>query len=183
MNADAERQQKELTSLLVLPTAEGAGKVIARVTLMDVANFDNTFEISKGRSAGIEPGMPVVTAQGLVGRVQQAFQNRSTVVALTDPAFSVGIRMATTGEIGVAEGTGRDQPLRVGLIEVNSPLKVGDVAVTSGTQHSLFPPGVPVGTVQSSEAGPRDLRRDVRLTTFVNLHRLDGVAVLQWRPR
>lgn len=179
--ADAARQRDNLLSLLALPTPNNVDKVIAPVIAIDSTNFDNTVELGKGRRHGIEPGMPVVNPQGLVGRVIGVSESRSSVLLITDSTSNVGVRVGATGDVGVAVGSGQNSPLRIDLIEADSPVALGDVAVTNGMPGSVFPPGIVVGTVASSRVANMDLRRDVTARVAADLNRLDNVAVLQWR--
>lgn len=179
--ADTERERRELTALLELPTIDNAPKVIASVVKLGGSNFQATAELSKGSDSGIEVGMPVVTGEGLVGRVIQTSSTRSTVLLVTDATSNVSVRYVDAGDVGVAAGTGEGRELRGELIELSSAIKAGEVAVTSGLDGSLFPSGIPVVRVASTAAGRQDLRRDVRLEPIVDFDKLDNVAVVQWR--
>lgn len=181
--SDAQRERETLARMLVLPTPENTTKVAARVTSIGGSNFESSIEIGKGTNDGVAVGMPVMSNDGFVGRVVETSASRSIVLLLTDTTSSVAVRFASTGEVGVATGEGNGKAPTVDLIDLDSQLKVGDFAVTSGLQNSLFPPGIPVGRVVSSEASQQDLRRSVELSPLVDMNRLDTVAVLQWeRP-
>jgi len=180
--ADVARQRDELTSLAGIPTPDDVPKVLAPVTAIGASNFDATVELGRGSDAGIATGMPVVTGKGLVGRVIQTTPNRATVLLLTDTTAEIGIRLSRAGDVAVTAGEGMHKDLRVDLVDTSSAVEVGEVAVTSGQQHSRYPAGIPVGTVTSASAGPHDLRKDVRLRPLADLDRLDLVAVLRWTP-
>ncbi len=180
--ADVERQRDTLVSLFNLKTPDNLPTVLAPVTAIETANFDATIELGKGTADGIHVGMPVMTGRGLIGRVVQTSDARSSVLLITDGTSNVGVRFAITGDVGVAVGQGNDTTLRVDLIDLASKISPGEVAVTSGLQHSLYPPGLPVGTVKSSVATGQDLRRTVVLDVGADLARLDTVAVVQWKP-
>lgn len=177
---DTERQRNDLLALLALPTPADVDKVAAPVIAMDSTNFDSTIELGKGASDGIAENMPVVTAEGLVGRVIEVSESRSSVLLITDSTSNVGVRVGATGDVGVAVGTGSGEHLRIDLIEAESPVTDGDVVVTNGRQGSLFPPGLLVGSVASSRAAELDLRRDVTMVPSVDFQRLDNVMVLKW---
>jgi rod shape-determining protein MreC len=178
---DAQRERDNLAQLLNLQTPGDVPKVIAQVTAIGASNFDSTMEISKGSSAGIEVGMPVVTGNGLVGRVIQITSSRATVLLLTDTTFNVSVRLPS-GDIAAAVGRGVDQAMSVDLVDLDNPLKDGDTVVTSGLDRSMYPAGIPVGTVTSVEAGPHDLRKNVKLEPAGDLRKSGEVAVLQWKP-
>lgn len=180
---DAERERQALLDNLDLPTPEDIPRVDARVVSTNPSNFAFTVEIDKGTNAGIAEGMPVVTGAGLVGEITDASRNRAVVQLVTDKTFSVGIRHAETGDIGVANGTGSLTGIDLDLIDPTTTVKKGDVVVTSGLQQSQFPPGIPVGKVKEFELRPNALQQDVTIAPVVDLRRLTFLTVLQWSPR
>ena len=181
--ADAQRERELLLDQQHLEFAADIPAVAARVVQAPASNFDLTVEIDRGRDAGVAPGMPVVTGAGLVGRVVDASRGRATVMLVTDPASNVGVRLASSGDVGVAAGRGPGSTLRVDLVEPGTTVSPGEAAVTSGLQRSLFPPGIPVGKVKAAKAASGALQQDVTLEPVVDLRRLGVVKVLQWAPK
>src|SRR5690606_34399105 len=102
-NGDAIRQRDNLATLLNLRTPDDVPKVIAEVTAIGASNFDSTMELGKGSNQGIKVGMPVVTGTGLIGRVIQTTDSRSTVLLVTDTTFNVSVRLPN-GEVAAAVG-------------------------------------------------------------------------------
>ena len=182
-SSDARRDRDHLNALLALPTPEGVGRVIAPVTSVENGNFNSTIEIGRGSDHGVAVGMPVVTGEGLAGRVVRTSGQRATVLLLTDTTSNVGIRIGETGEIGLGVGQGAGRDTRVDLVELNSAVKQGDIAVTNGLQKSLFPPGIPVGRITEVSGSSQSFRRQVKMAPLVRYSSLDNVAVLQWRPQ
>jgi rod shape-determining protein MreC len=179
--SDAVRERDNLAQLLNLRTPGDVPKVIAQVTAVGASNFDSTMEIGKGSDDGIKTGMPVVTGTGLIGRVIQTTNARSTVLLITDTTFNVSVRLPN-GDVAAAVGDGVGNAMRLDLVDLDNPLKEGDTIVTSGLDHSMYPAGLPVGTVKSLSAGPHDLRKNVRLAPATDLRTSGDVAVLKWTP-
>ena len=179
---DAERERQALLDNLDLPTPEDIPRVDARVVSTNPSNFAFTVEIDKGTNNGIASGMPVVTGAGLVGEIADASRNRAVVQLLTDKEFSVGIRHAETGDIGVANGTGSLTSIDLDLIDPTTPIEKDQVVVTSGLQQSQFPPGIPVGRVSKTALRSNALQQDVTIEPVVDLRRLTFLTVLQWSP-
>src|SRR5947209_14599077 len=100
--SSAERERDELLALQKLTFAGDIPTVAARVVATAPSNFQLTVEIDKGLPTGIQKGMPVVTGAGLVGRVIAVSQERATILLVTAPACTVGIRMSWSGDVGVA---------------------------------------------------------------------------------
>jgi rod shape-determining protein MreC len=102
--------------------------------------------LSVGRNDGVEPGMPVRTADGLVGRVVEAGRIASRVLLVSDRSNIVPARILRSGtpviSTGRGDGTVDIRPLEVG----RNPFKRGDIIVSSGT-GGLYPPLVPIARV------------------------------------
>ncbi len=102
--------------------------------------------LSVGRNDGVVPGMPVRTADGLVGRVVDSGRIASRVLLVTDRANIVPARILRGGtpviSTGRGDGTVDIRPLEVG----RNPFRRGDIIITSGT-GGLYPPLVPIARV------------------------------------
>ncbi|MDQ3574627.1 MAG: rod shape-determining protein MreC [Actinomycetota bacterium] len=181
--ADAQRERQDLLDQQSLEFAGDIPAVSARVVLASPSNLDLTVEINRGRDAGVSPGMPVVTGAGLVGRVVDVSRTRATIMLITSPTSNVGVRLATSGEVGVAVGRGARSPLNVDNVDPAVKVSQGEAVVTSGLQQSVFPPGIPVGRVKTARATPEALQQDVTIEPMVELRRLSFVKVLQWGSR
>src|SRR3984893_12903020 len=79
----------QLEKLLDLPTVQGVTGIAARVVGGAPGNFDRTVQINKGSSKGIKVGYPVVTGDGLVGRVTQVFGGSATVTLIDSASIGV----------------------------------------------------------------------------------------------
>jgi rod shape-determining protein MreC len=178
--SDAQREAQALRDLQDIKFLPDIETISARVVGMSSSALDLTAELDKGTSSGIARGMPVVAGAGLVGRVVDVSRRRSIVLLVTDPSSNIGIRLASTGDTGVARGNGPGRTLSVELLEGASVAKVGEVVVTSGLQQSVFPPGVPIGLVQSKGYREGPERKGVTLVPVVDLARLTFVKVLIW---
>ena len=181
--SDAERQLADLSLVLDLPYATDLPEVVARVVSGPRSNFSHAVEIDKGSDAGIAVGMPVATGAGLAGRVTQVTASSATVDLITDPEFRVGVRLATTGDLGTARGQGRGDPLAVdSSISPRAQIVEGTGVVTSGVDRSAFPPGIPVGAVASTRQGSGGLALELVVDPLVDFDRLSYLTVLQWQP-
>ena len=179
---DAQRERSELLDLLDLRFARDIPQVAARVVAAPVSNFELTVEIDRGRGDGVEEGMPVVAGGGLVGRVVNASDTRAVVLLITDPTSAVGVRLVRSGDVGVAEGTGRRGQLEIEFIDARTRVRSREPVVTSGLQNSIFPPSIPVGRVESAHVPLGSVEQEVTVEPAVDLDRLVFVKVLQWSP-
>ena len=102
--------------------------------------------LSAGTSDGVKVGMPVRSADGLVGRIIDAGALASRVLLVSDRANIVPARLLRNGIPVIAQGRG-DGTLDVRPLEVGrNPFKRGDIIISSGT-GGLYPPLVPIGRV------------------------------------
>lgn len=178
---DAESELRELLRLNDLDWVGDIPQIAARVVSAPVSNFEQTIKLDKGSRDGIRVDDPVVTGDGLVGRVVDVSSRRSVVRLLTDPGSSVGVRTVRSVEAGIAKGEGPDQLLSVGFIEVNADVRRSELAVTSGLEggSNLYPSGIPVGRVAEAEQVEGALEQRVRLRPLVDFEHLRFVKVLR----
>lgn len=102
--------------------------------------------LSAGTRDGVRIGMPVRTADGLIGRVVDSGAFSSRVLLVSDRSNIVPTRLLRTGQAVISQGRG-DGSVELKPIEVGrNPFRRGDVVVTSGT-GGLYPPLVPVARV------------------------------------
>lgn len=180
---DAERERQALLSQLDLKGVESVPRVDARVVSTSPSNFELSIQIDKGTDDGVADGMPVVTGAGLVGRVIDASRSRATIRLIVDRDLNVGVRITSSGDVGVVRGTGFRRPLALDFVDPAAAASKGDVVVTSGLQQSIYPPGIPVGTIRSVDTKPGDLEQKITVEPVVDFDRLAFVAVLLWSPR
>lgn len=181
--AGADRERQRLLELQQLTFAANIPGVAARVVSTAPSNFQVTISIDKGSDAGVGEGMPVVTGAGLVGRVADVSRTGATVLLITDREANVGVRLQSSGDVGVARGAGPRAPIPVDLVQLETKVAVGEAVVTSGLQQSVFPPEIPVGRVRTARVPPGALKQEVTVDPVVDLERMEFVKVLQWRSQ
>jgi rod shape-determining protein MreC len=89
----AVREMQALEALDKLPTLANVPQVTARVIGEPASNFDRTVDINQGTDQGVRVGMPVITNGGLIGRIMKVYNDRSTVRLVTDPSFSMAVKV------------------------------------------------------------------------------------------
>lgn len=168
--------------LAALQSATGVGfateipRIVARVTDDRRTGFERLVELDVGTDDGIREGNPVVTGDGLVGRVEIARSGSSIVRVITDPRSGVGVSSRGGSVTAVAEGIGTGLPLTVEfLIDAEADPAVGQRFSTTGRDGSQFPADVPVGTIEIADGDPV-------LVPLAQLDDLGYVTVLDWLP-
>ncbi len=107
--------------------------------------------IDRGSTSGVLKGMPVITPDGIVGKVTAAYPTGSQVMLITDPTFGCGVVSDKSRVHGTARGQGNNQ-LLVDYIQNEQAVQVGEIFYTSGDDR-IFPKGLPVGPVRVSREG------------------------------
>lgn len=121
------------------------------VTEHAVTNWTSSLTLNKGSSLGIEAGDCVIDSCGnLVGIVDRAGANWSTVLTLVDTDTSLGAQVFRTKDLGVAQGDFslmRKGRLRLDYLPADCRLLPGDLVVTSGL-NGYYPSGLVIGSVE-----------------------------------
>ncbi len=136
--------------------------------------------LNKGTASGIETGMPVVTARGLVGVVVETGPYHCRVTTILDPSASVGAVTSRAGETGLCMG----DYARVsdGMATLRHLPEEADVAaediVLTGGQGSVYPYGIPIGRVESVSFNALSRTTEAALCPFVDFSDLSQVVIL-----
>lgn len=183
LSSDAQRELQLLSEQDHLDFVGNIPRVTAQVVSTSSSNFELSVQINRGSNSGIAVNMPVVAGGGLVGRVAEVSAKRSTVLLVTDPTFSAGVRLITNGAVFVANGAGRGNPMTLELVDATTKVAPGDKLVTSGLQLGQYPKDIPVATVKAVKADASHLVQNVTANPTADLSRLEYVEVLQWSPQ
>lgn len=148
----------------------------AEVVGHDSSDLMHYLIIDRGSQDGIRRGMPVLAAEGLVGRIREVSANSSKVMLITDPSSSVATLIQRTRGTGVVQGKLRDQ-LVMDYITPDEPVLPGDVVLTSGLGGN-FPKRLVVGHVVSVERADVAMFQQALVEPAVKLRDLETVLVL-----
>jgi rod shape-determining protein MreC len=178
--AEAERLEK----LLQLTSQIQYKNVTAQVVARDPSMWFDSISINKGRWAGIEINMPVVTADGIVGRVVSTGPLSAQVMLITDEKSGAGAvvgQLGPTNAIGSIKGMGENGLLDMRYVSGLEKVQVGDTVYTTG-QDGIYPPGYTVGQVVELRGGSATQPQLIHIRPSAGLDRLKEVVVLQYRP-
>jgi rod shape-determining protein MreC len=144
--------------------------------------------VAAGSDDGVRVNDPVVTGDGLVGRVTQTTRSTAEVTLITDHTSAVSAKVMPNGPEGVVEPEAGD-PSALLLDFINSDQKIhqGQLVVTagwsSGSISSAYPYGLRIGQVTQTTASGQQTAERIRLRAFADLRGTDYVEVLTHGPR
>lgn len=152
--------------------------------------FTQAIVVAAGSSNGVRVNDPVVTADGLVGRVTRVTPDTARIQLLTDEEAAVSaVDLRTSAQGIVRHARGTRETLVLDRVRKQDRVKVEDRIVTAGWSasglSSLYPKGIPIGKVTSVGQTDTDLFQQVQIDPFVDFGSLDAVLVLvpTVRPR
>jgi rod shape-determining protein MreC len=183
----SKSEEQQLSQLLQL-AGRGRYRIVTASVIAAGAGYDDSVTIDAGRADGIKPDETVLNGQGLVGTVTAVNATTSTVLLSTDASATVGVRLAGSGQIGVATGTGNSMSgsglLRLQVFDVNAVLQPGQQLVTFGSVGGRpYVPGVPVGVITRVEGTTSSLTRLALVRPYADDTALGVVGVVVVPPR
>lgn len=175
-------ENEELKSLLGLKEEQPElvfeqAEVIGR----EAGDWHHVYIIDRGEMHGVKKDMPVITADGLVGKIMQTGQNWSKVLTILDRNCSVGAVIQRTRDPAVAEGEinlAAKGFCRLSYIDSAVNVNRGDIIETSGLGY-LFPKGIRIGRVEEVMTDVNGLSQYAVIKTAVDFSRLSMVFVVK----
>jgi len=125
--------------------------VAARVIATGAGANSKVVFVDRGSGSGVEKGMPVVTPDGIVGKVIAAYPTASEVMLITDPDFAAGVISQKNGVVGTLKGQGY-ATCKVDYVPSEEKVEPGEWFYTSGDDR-VFPKGFPVGVARVVRRG------------------------------
>jgi rod shape-determining protein MreC len=144
--------------------------------------FDQQVMLAAGSDSGIVQDTPIVTRDGLVGRVTDVTGSGAQVTLLTDENSAVPARDEKTGAIGLVRHGQGEGSLLLDFVRKEANVREGDVIVTAGRVSSkypsLFPGGIQIGVVTSVGQSDTALYKQIQIEPYVDFSTLDAVTAL-----
>lgn len=154
----------------------------ATVTARSSSNWASTLTLSKGTDQGVAAGNCVVdTAGNLVGIIDQAGVNWSTMITLVDANLEMGAFIARTESAAILEGDFAlmaDGKLKLTYLPENTELITGDLVLTS-SMGGNYPSGLVVGTIESIHTDASGMSRYAIITPATDLDSLIQVMIIK----
>ena len=145
-----ERENEQLRRALNFASRAQRDLIPAEVIARSRDGWWQTLRLNKGAAAGVAPDQPIISIDGLVGKVASVSGRTADVLLLSDPTCRVAAQILRTGTFGVVAGRGPSWEgqviCRMEFINKNTQILPGDEVVTSGL-GGIFPKGLLIGYV------------------------------------
>jgi rod shape-determining protein MreC len=142
----------------------------------DFATFERWLVISRGTRTGVRPGAPVITPDGVCGKVIACGPHQSLVQTLLAPESRIAVLdlRSRVPALARADRAGR---LVLDYAPKESDFGIGDTVVTAGL-GTVFPKGLRLGEVIAVPDRPEALFKPVTIRPFADVSRLEQVFVI-----
>ncbi len=139
-------ENRQLRKLLGM-RERGIGAAVAAEVLFETRDpFTRRLMVDRGQQHGVQPGQPVLDADGVLGQVSRVLPLAAEVTLLTDRNQTLPVELRRNGVRALAYGGGRGSGLELRYLPAATDIREGDLVATSGLD-GVFPPGLPVGRV------------------------------------
>ncbi|HOV37867.1 MAG TPA: rod shape-determining protein MreC [Spirochaetales bacterium] len=178
-----EEENQQLKELLQFSQNLEYKNIPARIIGKDPQNYFSTITVNKGSLHGVRKNMPVIAIQGgkqgLVGKIIQTGFNSSTIQPIYDPSAYVAARLSQSRYEGLVNGS-EEEKIFMHYVKRFARLNIhnGELVVTSG-MNSIFPPGIPIGTLKAIHVREYDTSLELELEPIIDFGRLEYVYILQ----
>lgn len=173
---EARQENERLKELVAFAQERAMATLGARVIGRPVSAWEGVIVIDRGSEDGVEPGMPVIAAQGLVGQVATVSRRSATVRLVTDQQSGVAAMVQSSRVLGVVRGS-VSGALSLDFVDRAQMPQVGDVVITSGL-GGVYPKGIVIGDVTAVDDRRGELYPRITVTSRVPIARVEEVLVL-----
>ena len=178
---EASLSQMNELSLGVTRSMPDQSYIAATVTGKEPGGWFETFVLDVGSQDGVQKNDPVLSADGLVGRVTEVRDSSCVVMSIIDSRSSVAGLVERTRDNGVVSGslylTDDSQLMRMYYLPEDSELTTGDRVITSGLD-GIFPKGLYIGQIRSISREQSGEGRYVVVDTAADFAHLENVLVM-----
>jgi len=177
-----ENENQQLRNMLGFRDSVDYELLPVRIVGKDLSGKNNTFTIDAGSLKGVDVGMPLVTSDGLIGKVVLSNKRYSLVMPYYNNLFRVSARISKSRSTGIVSWNGNNlSELMMDYVPKTVPVDTGYVVETSGYGNE-FPAGIPIGSVtQTIEQQGKDTQI-IYLKPFTSLFDVAEGFVITYTP-
>jgi len=179
--AGSASENRRLRRLLQLRDELRGNLLSAQVIGKEVSPYFRVTRVvlDRGDRDHVRPGMPVLTADGLVGQIRRTYSRYADVLLTADKTSAIDVVVQRNGARGMLKGTGSEENYVCQLEQLSrdDDVQPGDVVVTSGLGQR-FPASILVGEIKEVVKREYGLYQEATVVPAVHFSRLEEVLVL-----
>ncbi|MDN4593931.1 rod shape-determining protein MreC [Polycladomyces subterraneus] len=181
--ARLQEENRQLKEIIGYRKGNEVSYIAAHVVARNPDRWNNRVMIDRGSEDGVLVHMPVITNQGLIGRVIAVTGHMADVQLLTDsdesPGIAAHLQTAHGTYFGIVDGFDEErQRLVMKYIPATAKPKKGDIVVTSD-QSDIYTGGLLIGTVDGVAPGEYGVDKTVYVKPAASMEQLSYVLVVR----
>lgn len=178
----AEQRNEELRQLLQFSRQSDLSLYPVQIVGKELNQVTNALTVDAGTEQGIEGGMPMVSSEGLVGKVILTANGYSQIMPFLNSSFRVSAKLQRSNAYGIVSWDSKTiEELQLNHIPQTTEVDTGEVVVTSGLSNQ-YPADIPIGKVIRTEPLEGKETQIVHIKPFVNLYEVAEGFVVKFRP-
>ena len=139
----------------------------------------NYLTINKGKKDSVSEDLGVITSKGIVGIIDKASNNYARVLSILHPTSRVNAKLKKSDHFGELSWDGKSPEIvQLKDIQNQAPVVAGDTIITGG-RSTIFPAGIPIGTVQNFELDESENYYTVDIKLFNDMTNIGHVHVIR----
>lgn len=171
---DLRTENKRFRAMLDFKEAHQEFSLIpASLLSQDITIIFKTAIIDKGTISGFHTDMPILSPEGIVGKVVAVSPHTSQILLITDPNSAIPAIIESTRVKGIIKGRGGNL-LSLEYVRRTENVKIGDCVVTSGLL-GMFPKGLKIGHVQEVKRDVNKIFSDIVVKPCVEMDKIEGI--------
>lgn len=171
------KENNRLNHLLDVKRKALFSTTTANIIMRDPSDWNAALVIDRGTDDGIEVGMPVVNALGVVGKIAEVSRRKAKVILLTDPSFSVAVVTQRSRQAGLVSGS-LSRMCRLRYLGDHADVQKGDMVITSKFSSS-FPEGLLIGEITNVYPAGTFPQTECLVRPAVDFSQLEEVLVVK----
>jgi len=148
----------------------------ARVVAYDPSQWSRCVIIDTGKSEGVTVGLPVLSGDGIVGRIVETYPHHAKVMLIVDRNSGADAMVQRTRVRGILQGKGGNR-CSLEYVPKNADVEVGDLVLASGL-GGIYPAGQVFGRVTHVDRKTHGPFQEIMVTPG-NLSALEEVLIVK----
>lgn len=178
----AEQRNERLREMLQFSAESELTLYPVQIVAKELNQVTNSLTVDAGAEQGIKKGMPMVSSDGLVGKVILTAKGYSQIMPFLNTMYRVSAKLQRSNAYGIVSWDGRSiEELQLNYVPQTIQVDSGEVVLTSGLSNQ-YPPDIPIGEVIRTEQQEGKETQIVFVRPFVNLFELAEGFITKFEP-